>query len=96
MLFRSAPVHLLIRGRKDAVETKKMLDTVRERFVPQMTLGFLDPEGKEKNRYFDFARSFSESGTAAEAFLCVNYECSLPVTDAAELNELLDEKLDAK
>ncbi|MGE4550867.1 MAG: hypothetical protein AAEJ57_05710, partial [Opitutales bacterium] len=86
-------LEIVIAGDPDSKETKAMLRTVRERFIPNKVLIFR-PEGK-KPPIVELA-PFLENQVAidgkATAYVCLKQVCENPVTSAEALAELLDKQ----
>jgi uncharacterized protein YyaL (SSP411 family) len=81
----------VIAGKKDAPETKALLREVNGHFLPKTVLVLADDaEGQkylgEKN---DAIRAMSPINGKSAAYVCENFTCKAPVTDPAELAELL-------
>jgi uncharacterized protein len=87
----SEPRQIVIAGVRDAPDTRNLLETVYTRFVPNRVVLLVDSE--------ETRRALAEGAPAvgamtarngrATAYVCRNYACQLPVSDAAELAELL-------
>jgi uncharacterized protein YyaL (SSP411 family) len=87
----SKPHQIVITGKKDAPETKALLREVNGHFLPKTVLVLADDaEGQkylgEKN---DAIRAMSPINGKSAAYVCENFTCKAPVTDPAELAELL-------
>ncbi len=89
--FLEAPRHLVIVGKADAPDTGALLAAARRPFLARRTLLRLAPGDDlaflgEKGAFF---ASLEMKGGKATAYLCENYACRLPVTEADELARLL-------
>ncbi len=69
---------IVIIGDEKSEDTKKMLTTARKEFVPNKIL-LLNPKGKH----------FLKIDGKATAYVCQNYSCKRPVTDADSLLQFL-------
>ena len=87
----SKPRQIVITGKKDAPETKALLREVNRHFLPKTILVLAD--GAEDQKYLgeknDAIRAMSPINGKSAAYVCENFTCKAPVTDPAELAELL-------
>ena len=87
----SKPRQIVITGKKDAPETKALLREVTGHFLPKTVLVLAD--GAEDQKYLgeknDAIRAMSPINGKSAAYVCENFTCKAPVTDPAELAELL-------
>jgi hypothetical protein len=87
----SKPRQIVIAGKKDAPETKALLRQVNGHFLPKTVLVLAD--GAEGQKYLgeknDAIRAMSPINGKSAAYVCENFTCKAPVTDPAELAELL-------
>jgi uncharacterized protein len=87
----SKPRQIVIAGNKDAPETKALLKEVHRHFLPKTILILGDGAGGQK--YFgeknEAIRAMSPIGGKPAAYVCENFTCKAPVTDAKQLAELL-------
>jgi uncharacterized protein YyaL (SSP411 family) len=87
----SKPRQIVIAGKKDALETKALLRGAHRHFSPK-TVVFL-ADGAEGQKYLgeknDAIRAMSPINGKSAAYVCENFTCKAPVTDPAELAELL-------
>jgi uncharacterized protein len=89
----SKPRQIVIAGKKDAPETKALLEEVHRHFLPKTIL--LLAGGAEGQKYLGEkneaigAMSMIEGKPAA--YVCENFTCKAPVTDAKQLAGLLGE-----
>jgi len=87
----SKPRQIVIAGKKDAPETKALVNEVHRHFLPMTILLLADGgEGQkdlgEKN---EAVRSMSPVEGKSAAYVCENFTCKAPVTDPKQLRELL-------
>jgi uncharacterized protein YyaL (SSP411 family) len=89
--FALGPVYeVVIAGEPQAADTKKMLRALRREFLPNKIAVFL-PEGfggVEIKQLAPFTEGRSALAGQATAYVCVNYECRLPTTDAETMLSL--------
>ncbi len=87
----SKPRQIVIAGKKDAPETKALLREANGHFLPKTVLVLAD--GAEGQKYLgeknDAIRAMSPINGKSAAYVCENFTCKAPVTDPAELAELL-------
>ena len=87
----SKPRQIVIAGKKDAPETKALLREANGHFLPKTVLVLAD--GAEGQKYLgeknDAIRAMSPVNGKSAAYVCENFTCKAPVTDPAELAELL-------
>src|SRR6266542_2757619 len=89
----SKPRQIVIAGKKDAPETKALLSEVHRHFLPKTILVLADgAEGQkflgEKN---EAIRAMSLVEGKPAAYVCENFTCKAPVTEAEQLAKLLVE-----
>ncbi len=87
----SKPRQLVIAGKKEAPETKTLLQEVHRHFLPKTILILADGvEGQkflgEKN---EAIRAMSLVDGKPAAYVCENFTCKAPVTEPKDLGELL-------
>ena len=90
----SAPQQIVIAGDPQSADTRELLRTVHQTFLPHRVL-FLAPNQPSNTIPPALQKRFSEiegmrpvNGKAA-AYLCENFTCKAPITDPKELKELL-------
>ncbi len=88
----SKPRQIVIAGRKDAPETKALLKEVHRHFLPKTILLLAD--GGEGQKYLgeknEAIRAMSLVEGKPAAYVCENFTCKAPVTDAGQLAKLLN------
>jgi uncharacterized protein YyaL (SSP411 family) len=87
----SKPRQIVIAGKPDAPETKALLQEVHHHFLPNMILLLAD--GAEGQKYLgenlESIRAMAMVNGKPAAYVCENFTCKAPVTDAKALRELL-------
>jgi hypothetical protein len=87
----SKPRQIVIAGKKDALETKKLLNAVNQRFLPKTVLVLAD--GAEGQKYLgdknEAIRAMSPIDGKPAAYVCENFTCKAPVTDPKELTDVI-------
>ena len=88
----SKPRQIVIAGKKDAPETKALLKEVHRHFLPKTILLLAD--GGEGQKYLgeknEAIRAMSLVEGKPAAYVCENFTCKAPVTDAGQLAKLLN------
>jgi uncharacterized protein YyaL (SSP411 family) len=88
----SKPRQIVITGKKDAPETKALVNEVHRHFLPK-TIVLLADDGEgqkylgEKN---EAIRAMSRVDGKPAAYVCQNFTCKAPVTDPKKLVDLLN------
>ena len=85
------PAEVVIVGDPEAADTRAMLSILKSGFFPHIAVLFKDPAtGSEPLAGLaPFTASQSAIGGMATAYVCRNYSCESPVTDAIQLLALL-------
>jgi uncharacterized protein len=78
---------VVISGHREAQDTRAMLDALRSRFIPNKAVLLRpdDPDGGELARLAAFTQSQTSIDDKATAYVCQNFRCNLPTTDATEM-----------
>jgi uncharacterized protein YyaL (SSP411 family) len=90
--FRLGPnQEIVIAGDADAADTKKMLASLRSRFLPNavVLLHQQGVAGKAIEKIVPFVKNQTAIDGRATAYVCENYACKQPVSDVKKLAELL-------
>jgi hypothetical protein len=85
---------VVIVGNRQSEDTQKMLKAIRNRFVPNKVVLFREAT-EESPRISDlayFTRDLHSRGGKATAYVCRNYECNLPTSNAKKMLDLLNAK----
>ena len=83
------PKQIIISGERNSFAVKEMLHEVHKRYLPGKILIYADP--KSESKVIPFLSSIVTKSDRATAYVCENYACQLPVSDAGELSKLLSE-----
>ena len=70
-------------------ETQKMLNLIREKFIPEKVLLLKNAGDIEINEIADFTKGQNMIDDKTTVYVCENYNCKMPVTDTKNLEELL-------
>jgi uncharacterized protein YyaL (SSP411 family) len=88
---RSKVKQIVIAGELGADDTQALLRVVRKKFLPYriVLLADSDPTRQRLARLHPAIAGMTPVEGRAAAYVCENYTCRLPVTDAAELEQVL-------
>ena len=78
---------VVIVGKADADDTKKMLKALRRNYFPNVAVLF-KPSGEQTpqiNNYANFIEFMYAIDNKATAYVCTNYKCNFPTTDPAKM-----------
>jgi uncharacterized protein YyaL (SSP411 family) len=83
---------VVIVGKAKAEDTKAMAKALRTRFLPNKVVLLKPSEQKspEIAQLAEFTRNQSSIEGKATAYVCMDYDCKLPITDINKLLDLLD------
>lgn len=84
------PLHVVIVGHPESKHTRELLATVRRQHVPTM-LCAVHERGVESRLLQPLFHGRRRIGDAATAYVCEQFTCSPPTTDAAALERLMHE-----
>ena len=87
----SKPRQIVIAGKKDAPETKALLAEVHRHFLPKTIILLADEADGQKylGEKIEAIRAMSTIDGKPAAYVCENFTCKAPVTDARALAEML-------
>ncbi len=80
---------VVIAGDAGADDTKAMLAALRRGFIPCKVMILRHGDNPEIISIAEYARNLTSIEGRATAYVCRNYSCGLPVTDAREMMGLL-------
>jgi uncharacterized protein len=85
------PRQIVIAGEADKTDTKKLLNEVRGHYLPSATLVLADQSEGQKylGEKLEAIRAMKKVDKKAAAYVCENFTCKAPVTDASKLRKLL-------
>ena len=88
------PKQIIIAGRHEDAETKKLLKEVFGRYLPNKIILFADGAVQQKKlaAYLPFLATLSMVNGKPTAYICQDYVCQLPTSDLAIVAKLLDER----
>ncbi|HEX3877022.1 MAG TPA: thioredoxin domain-containing protein [Bryobacteraceae bacterium] len=87
----SHPRQVIVVGDSGAADTNELLRTLHAHFLPNQIALLIDSEETRAllSRHIPEAASMQKVDKCAAAYVCRDYACQLPVTEAAQLAELL-------
>jgi uncharacterized protein YyaL (SSP411 family) len=82
---------VIITGYAQAGDTGKMLQAVRQEYIPNKIVIFVPatPDASDIRQIAPYTANQSPIGGKATAYVCVNYKCNLPATDVNTFLDLL-------
>jgi len=81
---------IVIAGRKGAGDTKKFIDILRSRFIPNKVVVLNDPGSEKIRQIAPYTEQQPMVRESATAYVCKNYSCDRPVTDPDLFINMLD------
>jgi len=86
---------VVIVGNRHAEDTKAMFKALRNAFIPNKVVLYrpADEEASDITRIAEFTKDFVSKEGKATAYVCKNYTCELPTTDAQKMLMLMNEKV---
>jgi len=89
--YHSGTPQLVIAGDPSSDDTKALRDIVMRRYLPTTIVVPLTPAARARlSELLPWTASMKEVEGRATAYLCRNFACEAPTTDAGELGRLLD------
>jgi uncharacterized protein YyaL (SSP411 family) len=86
----SKPWQIVLVGERDAPDTRRLLDQIHSRFVPNRIVLLVNRESRQAlARYLPTVADMTAIGGQATAYVCEDYACKLPTADAAAFGQLL-------
>ncbi len=85
------PREIVIVGERSAPDTEALLGILAARFVPNKVVLLVEGEDTRRalSAYLPSIRDMGKLNGKASAYVCENYSCRLPVSEPAQLAELL-------
>jgi hypothetical protein len=89
-----SPQEVAVVGNRNAPATDALIQTVYTMYVPNKVIAFLDPDDPKKTeiqKLIPLLQNRSPVDAKAAAFVCKDFACKLPVTEATEFaKQLMD------
>jgi uncharacterized protein YyaL (SSP411 family) len=91
----SKPIQIILAGNRRHPVIREMVDEIYSRFLPKKILLLADGgEGQEfLGRFVPFFSNLPAAGRKQMAYVCRDYACELPTSDARKFGKILAEKL---
>jgi hypothetical protein len=86
--YLKKPKEVVVVGREEEPGTLKLLDAINALYLPDKTLQLISPD-ESPEKIPALLQGKGQIAGRPTAYVCHNYTCSPPVTDAAKLAELL-------
>jgi uncharacterized protein YyaL (SSP411 family) len=85
------PREIILAGRRDSAEMRALLRELHSRFVPSRVVLLVDSVETQQALAAEIpsVASMNAPGTGANAYVCRNYTCQLPVSEPARFAELI-------
>jgi len=84
---------IVIAGEVEEPDTREMIRTVYDKFLPNKVVALHPKEGKiakQIEALSPFVKEQIAMGGTATAYVCKNYVCDLPTTEVSKLRKLLE------
>lgn len=90
--WESLSIQIIIAGKKGSEDTKSLLKVVHSFYLPNKVLIVHTPDDPPSflSSHLPSLAAMTAPGGQATAYVCENFTCSAPVTDAQSLKKLLD------
>src|SRR5262249_42722701 len=85
-LYLASPYEIALIGAQGSNDTRELINTVFSQYLPNKVVALLEPGQNAKIKLLE---GRSAIGGKATAYVCRNFYCEAPVTDAAKLNDQL-------
>jgi len=92
--FLSSPFEIAIVGEPGTAETTGLMDVVLRRFEPNKAVAFAAPDNQDAISSIRLLEGRGVLSGRATAYVCRNYQCEKPVSDAASLRAQLDARVE--
>ena len=87
--YLERPKEIMVSGKKESHEAVEMLRQIHKLYLPNKTITFVDTKQTKKGRLPSILRGKTLKGDKLTVYVCHNFTCSMPVTEWADLKELL-------
>jgi len=93
--FLSTPKQIVIAGKRDSADTRKFLEEIARRYLPNKILLLANGDSNQKflASRLPFLASMTPLENKATAYICENYACNLPTNDVNHFITILDQNL---
>lgn len=90
--YVGAPKEIALVGYRDAADTEALRRTVFDRFLPNKIIALKEPDAEPASEAIPLLKDRSAIDGRATAYVCQNFTCQMPVTDADALAAQLAER----
>ncbi len=90
--YLHSPKEIIISGKRDSDSFKSLLDVINITYIPNRITLYADDELMKISKFIKNITGDRKSKDTAEVFVCENYTCELPVSDAEALEDILIQK----
>jgi uncharacterized protein YyaL (SSP411 family) len=80
---------IVISGEKRLESTKKFLEIIRGKYIPNKVIILNQPEKDQLEIISPFVQSYEPLDKKTTIYICENYKCNMPLTDPDDLNNSL-------
>jgi len=89
-LFLASPHEIAIIGSRDSGDTQLMVGAVFKRYLPNKVVAQAVPGDDEAEKFIKLLEGRNQIEGRATAYICRNFYCEAPVTEASQLKEQLN------
>jgi len=80
---------IVITGKKGSPDTQKMIELLREQYIPNKVVLFKDENSVDITEIAPYTKSQKVINGMATSYVCLNFVCKLPTTDPLKMLELI-------
>jgi uncharacterized protein YyaL (SSP411 family) len=91
-MFLASPFEIAIIGAPESEETRRLVNVVFKRFLPNKAVAQSPAADSKASRTIKLLEGRGKIDDKATAYVCRNFYCEAPTTDAANLSERLSER----
>ncbi len=81
---------IIIAGDSGSDSTKKMINEISRRFIPNKVVILKDEDNPQMNPLFDYLTSYSKVKSQTAFYVCKNFVCNMPTTKIEDALKLLE------
>ena len=92
--FLTTPKQIVIAGKRDSADTRKFLEEIARRYLPNKILLLADGDSNQEflASRLPFLASMTSLENRVTAYICEDYACSFPTTDLTQFRALLERR----
>jgi len=90
--YLHSPKEIIISGSKDSESFNSLIEVINNTYIPNRITLYADDELIEISKFIKSITGDSKVKDTAEVYVCENYTCELPVSDAEALEDILIQK----